>query len=110
MSIVSKVNGSVLWLASASSEIEENLKREAGNLSDRLRWLAWLPKEEHLGAKGLCNVFLDTANYGAHMTAGDALWAGVPIISMPGRTLSAISVAMRMFQRCSSEDSIRCWI
>ncbi|MGJ0393572.1 MAG: hypothetical protein ACR650_12690 [Methylocystis sp.] len=29
---------------------------------------------------------LDTAPYGSHTTASDALWAGVPIITRPGAT------------------------
>jgi predicted O-linked N-acetylglucosamine transferase (SPINDLY family) len=38
--------------------------------------------------KGLADVFLDTPEFNAHTTATDALWAGVPIVSLPGENMA----------------------
>jgi predicted O-linked N-acetylglucosamine transferase (SPINDLY family) len=34
----------------------------------------------------LADLVLDTSPYGAHTTASDALWVGVPVITRPGKT------------------------
>jgi protein O-GlcNAc transferase len=44
-----------------------------------------LRKEEHLASlSALCDLFVDSLLYGAHSTASDALWAGVPLITAAG--------------------------
>ena len=35
------------------------------------------------------DLFLDSLHYGAHTTASDALWAGVPVLTLPGRAPAA---------------------
>lgn len=40
----------------------------------------------HLGRQGLADLFLDTFPYNAHATASDALWAGVPIVTLQGKS------------------------
>src|SRR5262249_2947656 len=37
----------------------------------------------------LAGLFLDTLEYNAHTTASDALWAGVPVLTCPGRTFAS---------------------
>jgi Glycosyl transferase family 41 len=39
----------------------------------------------HLARYPLADLFLDTAPYGAHTTASDALWLGVPVLTVAGR-------------------------
>jgi predicted O-linked N-acetylglucosamine transferase (SPINDLY family) len=34
-------------------------------------------------------LFLDTLPYNAHTTASDALWVGLPVITVPGRSFPA---------------------
>lgn len=36
----------------------------------------------HHGIKAEADLFLDTVAYGAHITAVDSLWAGVPIVTL----------------------------
>ena len=43
---------------------------------------------EHLARHRLADVFLDTLPYGAHTTASDALWAGLPVLTCKGRTFA----------------------
>ena len=43
----------------------------------------------HLARYRLADLFLDTAPYGAHTTASDALWMGVPVVTVAGRGFPA---------------------
>lgn len=83
--------GSVLWLL-ASSAAEGNLRNEAlkrGIAGSRLIFAPDLPQRLHLGRLQLADLVLDTAPYGAHTTASDALWAGVPLVTRPGETFAS---------------------
>jgi predicted O-linked N-acetylglucosamine transferase (SPINDLY family) len=42
----------------------------------------------HLARMSLADVFLDTLPYNAHSSAADALIAGVPVLTTPGRTFA----------------------
>jgi predicted O-linked N-acetylglucosamine transferase (SPINDLY family) len=41
--------------------------------------------DDHLARHRLADLFLDTLPYNAHSTANDALWAGLPVLTCPGR-------------------------
>ena len=87
MNILRQVPGSVLWLLCRNESAEENLKREAdsrGISSARLVFAEELPKEEHLARQTQADLVLDTRIYNGHTTTSDALWAGVPVITLQG--------------------------
>jgi hypothetical protein len=44
---------------------------------------------EHLKRYELADLFLDTTPYGAHTTASDALWMGVPVLTLSGRSFAS---------------------
>jgi predicted O-linked N-acetylglucosamine transferase (SPINDLY family) len=80
--------GSVLWLLQAE-RAEGNLRGaalERGIAADRLIFAPDMAQEDHLGRLQLADLVLDTAPYGAHTTASDALWAGTPIVTCAGET------------------------
>jgi predicted O-linked N-acetylglucosamine transferase (SPINDLY family) len=86
--LLDAVPDSVLWLL-ASPEAEGNLRNEARNRGidgARLIFAPDLAQAEHLGRLQLADLVLDTAPYGAHTTASDALWAGTPVVTRPGAT------------------------
>ncbi len=92
MSILGRVPSSVLWLLAGSPEMADNLRREAevrGIAPERLVFAARQPKDRHLARHRHADLFLDTLFYNAHTTASDALWAGVPLITVPGRAFAA---------------------
>lgn len=62
---------------------------KAGVAPDRLIFAPRLPKAEHLERHRLADVFLDTFIVNAHTTASDALWAGLPVLTLPGRNFQA---------------------
>ena len=48
---------------------------------------------EHLKRLSLANLFLDTFPYNAHSTAIDSIWAGVPIVTLTGKSFTSRVVA-----------------
>jgi predicted O-linked N-acetylglucosamine transferase (SPINDLY family) len=60
------------------------LERE-GIQSDRLQFVAPRPRRAYLELYHSVDLVLDPFPYGGHTTALDALWMGVPIVSLAGR-------------------------
>jgi predicted O-linked N-acetylglucosamine transferase (SPINDLY family) len=93
MRLLRQVAGSVLWLSSVHAVAEVNLRREAqarGVAADRLVFAEKLARNaDHLARLRLADLFLDTLYYNAHVTAADALWAGVPVLTCPGATFAS---------------------
>jgi predicted O-linked N-acetylglucosamine transferase (SPINDLY family) len=88
MTVLSQVPGSVLWFLAAAEETHERLRMLAtqyGVAQDRLIFAARRNNEDHLARFSLADVFLDTLPYGAHTTASDAMWMGVPVVTVSGR-------------------------
>jgi predicted O-linked N-acetylglucosamine transferase (SPINDLY family) len=87
MRILKRVPKSILWLGFKNTTVADNLRREAesqGVQSERLIFAEMLPKEEHLARLRLADLALDTRIYNGHTTTSDALWAGVPVITLQG--------------------------
>jgi hypothetical protein len=55
----------------------------------RLVFAGRMANAAHLARYRLADLFLDTAPYGAHTTASDALWMGVPVLTCPGNSFAA---------------------
>ncbi len=91
MSILGKVEGSVLWLLEEHPSASVNLRREAqsfGIAPERLVFAKRVSLEDHLARLKLADLVLDTLPYCAHTTASDALWAGVPVLTRLGTTFA----------------------
>ena len=92
MRLLAKIEGSVLWLLQGNDAIRANLRREAearGIDPERLIFADRTTPEMHLARQQLADLFLDTLPYNAHTTASDALWAGLPLVTSPGRSFPA---------------------
>ena len=92
MSILGKVPGSVLWLLSGTPDTNARLgqlAQQSGVSPDRLVFAQKKPNPEHLARYPLADVFLDTHPYAAHTTAADAMWMGVPVLTIPGRSFAS---------------------
>jgi protein O-GlcNAc transferase len=91
MRLLRDVDGSVLWLLEDSSEAAANLRREAEARSvapERLVFAPRISHAEHLARHRCAGLFLDTLPYGAHTSAGDALWEGLPVVTCRGSTFA----------------------
>jgi len=89
MRILAAVPGSVLWLLGGHGE--KRLRRAAvarGIDPQRLVFAGKLPKPEHLARHRLAGLFLDTHHVNAHTTASDALWTGLPLLTLPGSSFA----------------------
>lgn len=91
MRLIRRVEGSVLWLLEDNSTASRNLRREAaarGVDAERLVFAPRVNPAEHLARHRAADLFLDTLPYGAHTTASDALWSGLPVLSCFGTTFA----------------------
>lgn len=86
--ILKQVDGSVLWLREDKREAAANLRKEAearGIAGDRLVFAQRMPSAlDHLARHRAADLFLDTLPFNAHTTACDALWAGLPVLTLLG--------------------------
>ena len=92
MRILQKTDNAVLWLLDPGEEGRANLRSEAmrrGVGAERIIFGANLPQAEHLARYRHADLFVDTFNCNAHTTASDALWAGVPVVTLAGRQFAA---------------------
>ena len=48
-----------------------------------------LRKHEHLVRASRCDLAVDTLSYNSHTTGSDALWAGLPLLTQPGRNFAS---------------------
>ena len=92
MNILAATENSVLWLLDYTPETNQRLREQAearGVSGDRLVFAPKLPNPRHLARYPLADLFLDCTPYGAHTTASDALWMGVPVLTWSGRCFSS---------------------
>lgn len=92
MGLLSALPEAVLWLADPGATARANLMREAaarGVAPERLVWAGRTRFDEHFARHALADLFLDTFAYNAHTTASDALWGGLPVLTMAGQGFAA---------------------
>ncbi|WNV03977.1 tetratricopeptide repeat protein [Candidatus Methylospira mobilis] len=92
MNILHEVEDSVLWLSRGNTWSVANIHKEAeqrGIAAGRIVFATHVERaEQHLARHRLAGLFLDTFYYGAHTTANDALWAGLPVLTCLGDTFA----------------------
>ncbi len=87
--LLTAVDGSVLWCRSGTDRAVENLRRvavAAGVDPARLVFAGHLPHARHLARHRLADLALDTRHHAGGVTTLDALWAGVPVLTIAGAT------------------------
>jgi len=92
MRILRQVDGSVLWLLEDDPTASSNLRREGakrGVNPERLVFAKRMALPEHLARHRSADLFIDTLPYNAHTTAIDALWAGLPVLTLPGEAFAS---------------------
>lgn len=92
MQIMQQTPNSVLWLLDYNTETNARLRASAeqyGVAGERLVFATKLANAYHLARYPLADLFVDTIPYGAHTTASDALWMGVPVLTLSGRCFAS---------------------
>lgn len=92
LDVLTRVPGSVLWLLTGADGTNDRLKAHAaahGVAPERLVFAPKVANPLHLARYPLADLFLDNTPYGAHTTASDALWCGVPVLTWSGRCFAA---------------------
>ena len=85
MKILLSVPGSVLWLMKFEGSSTENLRKEArrqGVEAERLVFADKLDNADHLARLALADLALDTWHHAGGVTSTDALWAGLPVLTL----------------------------
>jgi predicted O-linked N-acetylglucosamine transferase (SPINDLY family) len=92
MRLLKATPGSVLWLLETNALMRANLREEAvarGVDPDRLVFAPLVASPVHLERHRHADLFLDTAPCNAHTTASDALWCGVPVLTLSQQTFAS---------------------
>jgi predicted O-linked N-acetylglucosamine transferase (SPINDLY family) len=96
----------VLWMLAWNPHARENLLRELaarGVAAERVVFAPKLGLADHIARLRAADLFLDTWPCNAHTTASEALWAGVPVLTVPGPTFAS-RVAASLVTACGLDD------
>lgn len=92
MRLLTKVDGSVLWIVGEGGSIRANIRKTAADRGVNPERIVFAPRieyAEHLARYRLADLFLDTLPFGAGATASDALWAGLPVLTCVGEAFAS---------------------
>ena len=92
MRILKTVDRSVLWLLEENSIAVQNLRKEAKKRKidpERIIFAKRMPMADHFARHKCADLFIDTFPYGAHTTCSDSLWAGLPIVTLMGKSFAS---------------------
>ncbi len=110
--VLRRVEGSHLFLK-AHALADEAIARDAhaafeahGVSADRIRFSPWeVQTAHHLDLYNQCDIALDTWPYSGHTTTCEALWMGVPVITMTGDRMGA-RVSASILQQVGLSDLV----
>ena len=90
--ILKATPNSLLWLLEDNKWSRMNLLQtcqSAGVNPERIHFAGRIEPQDYLSRFRTADLFLDTTPYNAGTTANDALWAGLPLLTLVGRTYVA---------------------
>jgi len=107
--ILQAVPDARLWLLRWNTNVQgvlEAAARARGIDPARLLFVPMLPLEQHLSRLACADLYLDAWPCNAHTTAGEALWAGVPVVTWMGATF-AQRVAPSLLKAVGLDELVR---
>ncbi|RVE46689.1 hypothetical protein evm_008652 [Chilo suppressalis] len=99
LNILKLVPNSILWLLNFPAAGKPHIHKyaqESGVPPHRILFSNIACKEEHVRRAQLADVCLDTPLCNGHTTAMDVLWAGTPVVTLPGDTLASRVAASQL--------------
>lgn len=91
LAVLREVPGTVLWLAAPHALTQRNLRaaaERAGVATERIVFAPLAPQAAHLARLQCADLALDVLPYGSHTTGSDALFCGVPLLTLRGTTFA----------------------
>jgi predicted O-linked N-acetylglucosamine transferase (SPINDLY family) len=91
LDLLRQLPGAVLWLLEGAPAAMRNLRARtslSGVAPERIVFAPHVPLAQHLARYRHADLFLDTTPCNAHTTASDALWMGVPVLTLTGETFA----------------------
>nr|WP_145545924.1 glycosyltransferase [Variovorax boronicumulans] len=98
----------VLWQVNWADQASANFVREMvqrGVAAERLFFSPTASPAEHLARLQCADLMLDTWPCNAHTTASDALWCGVPVLTLPGQSFAG-RVAASLVSACGLSELV----
>ncbi len=92
MRCLREVPDSVIWMLDHGDSHRTNLLSAAqrhGVAPERVIFAPKLNNENHLARLSLADLYLDNSWFNAHTTGADALWRGLPIVTIAGETFAS---------------------
>jgi len=92
VNILKKVDGSVLLLFAENQIAASNLlsfATHSGLDAKRIIFAVKLSYADYLARYRITDLFLDSSPYNAGTTASDALWCGVPVLTLQGKSFAS---------------------
>jgi len=90
--VLKEVKDGVLWLLEDNSAFSANVLRYFKSAGIEINRIIFAPRtslENHLDRLALADICLDTFPYNGHTTTSDALWCGVPLITIQGQSFAS---------------------
>ncbi len=119
MNILNQIPNSILWLLEPGRAARSNLKRSAAKKGvdpARLLFAPKMAKIEHLNRMCHADLALDTKSVSGAATTSDALWAGIPVVTLQGEHFASrmsssilaaaglpelVTVSLAEYERCA---------
>ncbi|WP_051284583.1 hypothetical protein [Nisaea denitrificans] len=92
MRCLREVPDSILWMLDHGDSHRTNLLASAlrhGVSQERFVFAPKLKNEDHLARLSLADLYLDNSWFNAHTTGADALWRGLPVVTIAGETFAS---------------------
>ena len=115
-SLLRERGDALLWLLQWNTNVQDTLRaaaRSRGIDPQRLLFAPVVPLQQHLSRLACADLYLDAWPCNAHTTASEALWVGVPVVTLQGqafaqRVASSLLHAVQLDELvCRDTDSYR---
>lgn len=108
---------SILWIMDPGEPAKNRLIKyatEKGLLENRIVFAPKFKQEKHIARLQLADLILDPWPYNGHTTTGDALFAGVPVVTLEGKNFASrvsggllIGAGLSSFVKSNIEEYIK---
>ncbi len=99
MRLLASIPDALLWLRPVAAPAAVNLRAEAARRGIDPERLVFAPLDaapRYLARYALADLYLDTYPFGSHTSVNDALFAGLPVLTLVGRSMAARASAAQV--------------